>query len=331
MSIKSRGASSTVRDIDGGAGSLGVMFPAEKGVTLLSFVVGLALAGTLLVMAVLTFQQVFHVQQQIEAQISVLDALMEVEDFYRKELGRLQFAPYCPSLLPPFQELFLGGGMTREYRDRMAMGVVISKRKAGSDPIVDLLKLKGHGSGTYLPKPPKNISRLLNGADLLYINGLIPSDLRLDGRYVVGEYDSDLIGLRKGKFYITDCQSALLLEAERDGGVFYIATEDYRRVKELFDPTQVQIYLYKEYLIYLQIRDDISQLVVDYMDGQAFLRIPFIADMRFNLRANGLNIKLVAAVPSYRRKRAVIVEEEGYRRTFLNSEAIRLRSLEVRW
>lgn len=303
----------------------------ESGATLLSFVIGLGLAGILITLVVLTFQQVFHVQQQIEAQLSVMDALMEAEDFYRKELGRLQFAPYCSSLLPAYQDLFLGQEMDEGYRERLAAGLIISQRVAGADRVVDLLKLKGHGSGTYQPKPPKNISRLLNGADLLYINGLLPSSLRLEGRYILGEYDADLIGLRKGKFYLTDCRNAFLVGAEREGGTFYLNEQDYARVTQLFDNRKLQIYLYKEYLLYLQIRDGVSQFVVDYLDGQAFLRIPHIIDMRLKPKIDGMSVKLIAGIPSYRRKRSVTIEDQSYQRTFLNGEVVRVRDLEVRW
>ena len=304
---------------------------SEKGATLLSFTVGLGLAGMLLTLVILTFQQVFHVQQQIEAQISVMDALLEVEDFYRKELGRLQFAPYCPSLLPSYRELLLGGGMAEHYRDRLLAGVVISQRSAGVDPILDLLNLKGHGSATYEPIPPKNISRLLNGADLLYINGLFPSDLQLKGAYISGDYDSDLIGLRRGKFYITDCRNAILVEAERDEGLFRLDKIDFTRMGQWLDKEKIQIYLYKEYLIYLQVRDGVAQLVVDYLDGQAFLRIPYIVDMRLERRVDGLSVRLVSGILSHRRKNRILVAEGGYRREFLNSKVIRSKILEVKW
>lgn len=271
------------------------MWGSERGETLISLLVALALTSILITLLVLGVQVFVIESRNIVGRAQIVDALVEAEDFMRKEFKRLEFSPFCASLLPSWTEMALGVGVDESVRHQIDRSIIIYKPKNGRDRYVDLRRLSGRGSGQYMPKPVKNLSGILSGSDMFLVSGFLPTEMQLDGVGVSGEQIVDMVGLRQVTFYITDCRQSVLLVGKRNGNRFEFDEGDYSLVERFVGGRFLQIYMLKEYLSYVQVRSGEPFFVIDSMDGQAFVRIagvlglvvkPLVEDM--------LNVVLVA-------------------------------------
>ncbi len=301
----------------------------EKGYSLLELLVSLALFVFCLMFLSVSVRQLLIDRLSIQEKVDSLGFFAEAEDFLRKELGSLQFVPYCPGVLPDYREMAVGAGLSGFYRDYLLRSVIISLPRSGSDKeVVNLWALRGSGSGTYNPPLEKSVSGINRGSSVFQIRGLLPVDLQLQGSLLVGNLTSDLVGVRRLVFYLTDCRSSMALQAEREGSVFRLKEEDEAIVHDLFDRQRLHVYVVKEYLIYTKVEKNRSNLVVDFLDGQAFLRIPDFVDLRVVLLNGGiLSIGLVFAKPSLVEVAVQTLRYGDYYRSFKNADALEYREV----
>lgn len=263
----------------------------EGGKTLIELLVGVVLFALLIMLfnSVMTgvARNIILSEQEIDLQSRVV----QVEDVLRKELQSLHFAPFCPSMLPDFSEMKIGQGVSSDYRRRLTQSVVISSARA-SDRFakMDLHRVNGRGSGTYEIPPLKVLQSVVQGADVVSISGLRPTGLRIEGDLIGGALPAEIVGVRSAYFYITDCRSGILLKADRYRETFRFNTVDIEQLVQQLDIEFMHLYVVSEYLIYLQVRDQVAYFVVDYLDGQAFLRVPHILDFKVELQSKGLLI-----------------------------------------
>lgn len=267
----------------------------EDGQTLVSLLVALALISLLIGLLVLGVQVITSEGQRVIGRSQVVDALVEVEDFMRKEFRRLEFAPFCPSLLPLVGEMVLGVGIDTEYPYQLAQSVIIYKSRNSREPSIDFNNLRGQGAARYDPRPIKNISGIVSGSDMFLVSGLLPTKMTLGSAGIVGETISDLVGIRSAKFYLTDCRSSALVIGRSAGAGFELDRADYQLVNALFKHNSLQIYVLKEYFHYVQIEGGRASFVVDALDGQAFIRVGGVVDMVVELQSEGMLSVVVAA------------------------------------
>ncbi len=293
----------------------------EAGATLLEMLVGLMLLAILLLMVIVITRSWVLQTLFLKQEIALLDSIVATEDLLRKELETLLFAPYCPSLLPAYSEMVLGSGVPEVYRQRLRNNVTISSPpNVQKMKTLDLQKLQGRGSGHYTPTPVKKLQSLVEGSEILYLIGMKETGLKLQQNKIHGDLPSSLLGLRSAYFYLTDCRHSMLLTAYRIDDGYEMQETDSEVIATTFDRERLQIYMVQEYLIYLQIRNKESFLVVDYMDGQAFYRAPYIVDLNIYFNRGVLQFLLVTAIA--KALPAQLVEEEGYYRMLQNSWSV---------
>ena len=131
------------------------MWGSERGETLVSLLVALALTSILITLLVLGVQVFVIESRNVVGRAQIVDALVEVEDFMRKEFKRLEFSPFCPSLLPPWGEMVLGVGVDESVRHQIDRSITIYKSKNGRDRYVDLRRLSGRGEWPIYAKASK--------------------------------------------------------------------------------------------------------------------------------------------------------------------------------
>ena len=300
----------------------------ELGQSLFSMLVGLAIFAIILFMVSMITRSWMMQTLLLKQEVELLDSLVATEDLLRKEFETLLFAPYCPSLLPSYSSMILGGGVDRQYRDLLQKSLVISlPAPAHKAKVLNLHKLQGRGSGQYSPEPVKKLQRLVEGSELFYLIGLKETGLFIQGTKIQGDMPASLIGIRGAYFYLTDCRSSMLLSANRKDDGFELSAVDLELMTQSFDQKKLQIYVMQEYLVYLQIRDDESFLVVDYMDGQAFYRAPYIVDMNLQLRNGVLTILLVSGIA--RSALAENIIEAFYDRPIENGWDVNVGAIEI--
>lgn len=293
----------------------------EAGQTLLSMLVALALFAMILgVLAIVTRSWMIQTNF-LKREVALLDSVIATEDLLRKEFETLLFAPYCPSLLPSYSSMYLGQSVDARYRRDLQQNIWISTPPATqSAKPLNLYKLQGRGSSHYSPEPVKKLQRLVEGSALFYLVGLKETGLWLREEKIVGDLSASLIGIRNAYFYMTDCRNSILLLADRKDDGFVMGEQDLSIVKHHFDLSRLQIYLLQEYLVYLQIREQESFLVVDYMDGQAFYRAPYIVDLNITFEEGELTVLLVSAIA--REAKAIDTIMGEYQRIIENGWAI---------
>lgn len=301
----------------------------ELGKSLLEMIVSLAVLSLLLMVMAIVVRQLMINSDDLKGRVAVLESMAEMEDFLRKEFQQLQFVPYCAGLLPAYADMTIGDGMDEVYRDYLQESVRILKPRAGAQEVaLDLAALRGSGSATYRPLARKTLSGIILGSEILQVSGLLPTSLYISGSRIVGELTSDLVGVRNLVFYITDCRESLVLKAKREGSAFEMAAEDYYMIGRMLDQSQLHVYVVREYLIYTQLQGDISSLVIDFMDGQAFLRIPDIVDLRFDLLNKGvLSIGVLVAQLSLRSQSHQVFKYETYSREVKNARSLGYRKI----
>lgn len=303
-----------------------------EGYGLLELLVALALFVFCLMFLSIGVQNLLLGRLFLQESVGALSAFTEAEDFLRKEIGALQFVPYCPSMLPSYREMHVGHGVSEKYRDYLQHSVIVSLPRLGSDQaVINLWALSGSGSGTYNPPLEKTVSGISRGSSVFQVRGLLPVDLKLQGSLLVGDLTSDLVGVRDLVFYLTDCRSSMVLRAERNGDFFRMSKEDGFVVHDLFDQKRLHVYVVKEYLIYVKVEKSKSNLVVDFLDGQAFLRIPNFVDLRVELLKGGvLSIGLLLASPSINEVSELFFQAEGYGRILKNFNELEYRKVLIR-
>ena len=273
-------------------------YKSENGKSLLSLLVTLALTSILLMLAVGFVQSVLGWNSQLMGRVYLQDSLTEVEDFFRKEFGGLRFSPLCPLRLPAPNEFVLGDGIDSLYRDRLKYGLIVAKSNINASTIVDLKNLRGSGATRYSPALVKNVSGIVQGQDVLMAHALLPTTLNVREGLIEGELTPDLVGVRSSKFYITDCTNSVVLEADRVRDHYVLKHDDFRKVALFIDSDRLHVYQVKEFFIYLQLQRGAPSLVVDGLDGQAFLRIPHIIGLSFKVNNSLLHMQVVAGNPS---------------------------------
>lgn len=141
----------------------------------------------------------------------------------------------------------------------------------------------------------------------------------------------DLVGIRRAKFYLTDCRQSLLIEGVREGDLFVVDALDIGLLEVFANSDYVQVYMIKEYFGYLQIDKNMSSFVLDMLDGQAFVRIPSVIDMQVSLSGEGVfSLDIVAGVASSMGLRRTWVLQGEFDRQYQNAEIIVQKEIEIR-
>lgn len=266
---------------------------------MVSLIVALALTSILILTVLLFFQVASIKGRQLIATLQVMNSLEAVEGYLRKEFSRLEFAPFCPGLIPRGSDILTGIGFSREDRDQLQRSVTVYYQQRTKRSNVDLQALKGQGAQRYSPVPVRSISGIVEGSDMFFVTGLLWVPMVLKDGSIEGEVIEDLVGIRRAKFYLTDCHQAVLVEGQRNGETFVFNDGDYPLLAALGKSAYVQVYMIKEYFGYLQIDKKKSFFVLDMLDGQAFVRIPLVLDMSVSLSAAGvLSVDVVAGIAS---------------------------------
>lgn len=301
----------------------------ERGGSLLGMLVSLVIFSTLLMMLVGVVRHLVVSSRDVRDHVQMLESFIEAEDFFRKELRQLVFVPYCSEKLPSYNEMVVGSGVANDYQDYLQRSVMVSSPRGGvKNAVLDLRALRGSGGGSYEPRPRKNLQGIVLGSEVLQISGFLPVGLSLRSNQIVGELTSDLVGVRSLVFYLTDCRSSMVLEAKREGGAFIVGVEDYQKLNAIFDLSRLQIYVVKEYLIYLQVRNQESSLVVDFLDGQAFWRVPGFVDFRVSKESGGiLSLQFLMGKRSDKDVGVILFEKNNYSRSIQNQKALDFREL----
>lgn len=301
----------------------------EKGGSFIAVLVSLAIFSMLLMMIVVVIRQLVISDYNLKGRLQMFESLIEVEDFLRKEIRQLQFVPYCSGVLPSYQELEVGYGVSHDYREYLQQSVMRLRPKMGAQQaVLNLHSLRGNGGATYTPNPRKSLQGIAQGSEVLQLSGLLPVGIELNGLQLSGNLTPELVGVRRLMFYATDCQSSLVLEAKRSGDVFMVNENDFQRLKRDFDLEKLHFYVVKEYLIYLQIRNGGSQLVIDSLDGQAFLRMPGFIDLRLEFD-EVLTIGLLMGLPVQKNLEVHEFEVEGYSRLIQNAIHLEYREISI--
>lgn len=301
----------------------------ERGYTLLGMLVALGLLSLILLLVMASINHLIRNQYLLQKELGALDQMVEAEDFLRKELGRLQFVPYCPAMLPDFHNMYIGSELSFEYQDNLYRSIVVSLPEfVHENSVLDLWALRGSGGAGYKPILPKDISGIVRGSSVLQVRGLLPVDLYLEDSFLMGDLTAELVGVRNVVFYLTDCRASAAVKAKREGNFFELGSVDKKMVSEVLDLQRLQVYVVKEYLIYVKVEKNKSNLVVDFLDGQAFLRIPDFVDLRAELMSEGvLSIGLLLAKPSLGIVMESFVKEGEYIRKLRNFDVLEYRRL----
>lgn len=334
-SVGSGGA--TIRGV-----GMGDVRESDGGQSIIALLVGLMISSFVLLFATLLITVVVSEGVNATYRMRSLDSLLKVEDFLRKEISRLRFSPYCPALLPAYHKMSLGEGIDMHYRERLRESIIIYRQVAARKRAVNIASLKGQGVGRYDRMPIKNLSGIVEGSDMTLITGLIPTALAISSYKIHGVLTEDLVGVRSMLFYLTDCSNSLLVRGKRVGDYFELNPADVDIVNSHLDSEVIHIYALKEYFIYLQLNAKEPFFVVDYLDGQAFLRVPYIVDVRFGvLDSDAFEAVLVSGVKaqmgttghdhnnSHDFGRDFAIDAYGVERIYQNAEFIDLRPIRI--
>lgn len=304
-------------------------FQREVGKGLLGLIVALGLVSLLLMMLAVAMRQLSVQTSQLRGKVQVLESLNEVEVFLRREFRSLQFVPYCAAILPAYKVMAVGDGVSDDYRGYLQNPIrILAPREGAKSQQLDMRALRGFGTASYTPPARKNLTGVVLGSDVLEVSALLPTGLYLQDLHLMGNLTADLIGVRYLTFYITDCRESIVLSARRSDEGFILSTKDQQLLIRNFELSKLQIYVVKEYLFYTRIEQGIPHFVIDFFDGQAFLRVPDIVDLRFKLLADfRLSVALLAAKASYHRKNSQLFEVQHYKREIQNVNAISYREL----
>ncbi|MHC5225689.1 PulJ/GspJ family protein [Ignatzschineria sp. LJL83] len=304
----------------------------ESGQGLMGVLVALAILSLLMIGITSIMARLVESSEEVKGKIEILEVMHEAEDFFRKEFQKLQFVPYCTELLPFYSEMLIGEGVSPLYRDYLQQSIQVSKsRIEDREAVLDMSNLRGSGVGRYAPTPRKNVTGVVLGSDIVQVVGLLPTDLNLKGRFVEETTTSNLIGVRNLVFYITDCHSSMVLRSQRGSSGFELTAKDYKNLLGSFNLEHLHIYIVQEYFFYVQLQAGKASLVVDALDGQVFLRMPDIIDLKVDLQSNGvLSLHLLGARTSTKSKETNLVEREGYYRNVENTDAVIYRHLLIR-
>lgn len=108
----------------------------------------------------------------------------------------------------------------------------------------------------------------------------------------------------------------MVVKAQRRGSHFEVDAGDYLELRQNLDMEVLQVYIVKEYLIYLQLQNKRAYLTIDFLDGQVFYRMPDIVDMRLKRLDSGLlSVRLLLARPS---------QYVNSRRAYQNNDYVRV-------
>lgn len=156
---------------------------SERGETMASLIVALALTTILIMLVLLIFQMVARKGREVVTTLQVVHSLEAVEDYFREEFSRLEFSPFCPALIPRDRDVLLGRSFSGKDRDQLRRSVTIYRQQKTKRPYVDLQGLRGQGAGQYHPVPVKGVSRVVEGSDMFLVSGLLPVPMILhEGR-----------------------------------------------------------------------------------------------------------------------------------------------------
>lgn len=310
-------------------GVMSECYKKEEGAGVLGMFVGLGLSSLVLMMLVIVIRELNVHSAELKGNVQVLESLAAAEDFLRKEFQSLQFVPYCTGVLPPYHRVRLGSGMADEYRDYLQESFrVLMPRDGSKAEIVDLRALRGSGGATYMPPPRKNLTGILLGSEVLQVVGLLPTALSFQEGIISGYLTSELVGVRRLVFYVTDCQEGMVLEGSRVRDAFVVSEQDSEVLKRSFNQSRLHVYVVREYLIYLRVENQEPYLVIDFLDGQAFLRIPHIVDLSIVAKGEGvLSIGLLAALKSYGGRYYQSYEGERSFRQLKNAGVVHYRDI----
>ena len=304
---------------------------SEAGSSFLEILVSLGIVSFLFMSVTTVMSRLVVSSESIKDRLQVMESLIEVEDFMRKEIQELQFVPYCSELLPAYSNALIGGGLDSAYRDSLHQSIRISRpQEVARESVLNMAHLRGSGSGGYAPAPNKVLAGIVQGSDVFHITGLLPTGLRLGIDRFEGELSQNLVGVRNVVFYVTDCQRSMILRAQRQGDAFELSRADLKMLQEHFELVQLHIYVVQEYLFYTQLQAGEASLVVDFLDGQAFLRVPSIVDFRVGFDEGSLlSIHLLGAKKSRDEVEGIVVEGEEYYRIVQNAQKTDYRYLVI--
>ncbi|UNM95313.1 hypothetical protein MMG00_08725 [Ignatzschineria rhizosphaerae] len=285
-------------------------------------IISLAILSLLLMMISLVIRQLIVKSDVLNGRVQMLESIMGIEDLMRSEFQRLQFVPYCPEMLPSYNEMLVGYSLSVSYREYLQSSVMIlSPKVEGQSAILDLLALRGGGSGGYSPVPRKRLQSIVQGSDILQVSGLQPTNLFVREALFVGDLTADLVGVRSFTFFVTDCRQSMVVKAQRRGSHFEMDAGDYLELRKNLDMEVLQVYIVKEYLIYLQLQNKRSYLTIDFLDGQVFYRMPDIVDMRLKQLDSGLlSVRLLLARPSQYVNSRQVYQNNDYVRVLENAQ-----------
>lgn len=153
------------------------------------------------------------------------------------------------------------------------------------------------------------------------MSGLQPTNLFVREALFVGDLTADLVGVRSFTFFVTDCRQSMVVKAQRRGSHFEMDAGDYLELRKNLDMEVLQVYIVKEYLIYLQLQNKRSYLTIDFLDGQVFYRMPDIVDMRLKQLDSGLlSVRLLLARPSQYVNSRQVYQNNDYVRVLENAQ-----------
>lgn len=159
----------------------------DSGKALFEMVISLAILSLLLMMISLVIRQLILKSDVLNGRVQMLESIMGIEDLMRSEFQRLQFVPYCPEMLPSYNEMLVGYSLPVSYREYLQSSIMILSPKVESQSaILDLLALRGSGSGGYSPVPRKRLQSIVQGSDILQVSGLQPTNLFVREALFVG-------------------------------------------------------------------------------------------------------------------------------------------------
>lgn len=304
----------------------------ESGQGFIGMLVALAILSLLMIGITFIMGRLVGSSEEVKGKIEMLEVMHEAEDFFRQEFQKLQFVPYCTDLLPPYSNMLIGEGVSLLYRDYLQQSIHVSRsRGEDREAVLDVSHLRGSGVGRYTPTPRKNVAGIVLGSDIAQVVGLLPTDLSLKGRFVEETAASNLIGVRNLVFYVTDCHSSMVLRSQRSRSGFELSAEDYQNLLVSFNLRRLHIYIVQEYFFYVQLQAGKANLVVDSLDGQVFLRMQDIIDLKVNLQSDGvLSLHLLGARTSRRAKEIHQIEGDGYHRNIEKAGTVVYRHLLIR-
>lgn len=245
----------------------------NRGFTLIELLLSLSL-GLLLILGLLLFYRsaVSQVGEQ-EGKIDLHTKFTQVESVLRHEIGFEQYHAACSTMLPSKESITLGENVSEAYRYRVENPIQVlpqqdltlydlSKRERGD--LRPLAKIVG-----------KNIAGFAAGSDVIVLTHLAPLNWQIrDGARISEELNREaLAGYSKVTLYLTDCHKEAVIFAKRAAGYYEVSAQDYRLLRELFPRFEkVRSYHLQSRALYLRYEDEQPTLIIDFLDGQSFVR-----------------------------------------------------------